>query len=120
MTAPQISELMDTDSGEEWDHGQTVRDTFPQADFFLRIDSDTDAKIIGRVQRFLHIILGTKVITPTKAERAMYAAASAAGNSACLCFEKSLEALPALEGIVLENLRKKNLIPEKKQNGTGN
>jgi deoxycytidylate deaminase len=35
-------------------------------------------------------------------------------------FEKSLEALPALEGIVLENLRKKNLIPEKKQNGTGN
>jgi deoxycytidylate deaminase len=84
MTAPQISELIDTDSGEEWDHGQTVRDTFPQADFFLRIDSDTDAKIIGRVQRFLHIILGTKVITPTKSERAMYAAASAAGNSACL------------------------------------
>jgi deoxycytidylate deaminase len=84
MTSSQIHDLIDKDSGEEFAYGQTVRDTFPQADFFLRIDSDTDTKIIGRVQRFLHIILGTKIITPSKAEKAMYAAASAAGNSACL------------------------------------
>jgi len=84
MSLPQIYELIDKDSGEEKDHGQTIRDTFPNADFFLRIDSDTDTKIAERVTRFLHIIQGTKIITPTKAERAMYAAASAANNSACL------------------------------------
>jgi deoxycytidylate deaminase len=84
MTPPQIYELIDKDSGEELDYGQTVRDTFPQSDFFLRIDNDSDSKITDRVTRFLQIILGTNIITPTKAERAMYAAASAAGNSACL------------------------------------
>lgn len=84
MKLNQIYDLIDKDSGEEVSHGQTVRDTFPQVDFFLRIDSDTDSKITARVQRFLNIIFGTKIITPTKAERAMYAAASAAGNSACL------------------------------------
>jgi len=84
MSLPQIYELIDMDSGEEKDNGQTVRDTFPQADFFLRIESDTDTKITERVTRFLHVIQGTKIITPTKAEKAMYAAASAAGNSACL------------------------------------
>jgi deoxycytidylate deaminase len=84
MDPAQLHELINKDSGEEVDHGQTVRDTFPLADFFLRIDSDTDTQITERVTRFLHIIQGTKIITPTKAERAMYAAASAAGNSACL------------------------------------
>jgi deoxycytidylate deaminase len=84
MSLPQIYELIDRDSWEELDHGQTVRDTFPQADFFLRIDNDSDSKLTERVSRFLEIILGTKIITPNKAEKAMYAAASAAGNSACL------------------------------------
>lgn len=80
----KIFELVDRDSGEELPHGQTVRDTFPQADFFLRIESETDAQIKTRVDRFLHLILNTKVVTPSYAEQAMYAAASAAGNSACL------------------------------------
>ena len=84
MSRAEIYELVDQDSGEELAHGQTVRDTFPQADFFLRIDADTDTQISGRVERFLHLILGTKVLTPTHFETAMYQAASAAGNSACL------------------------------------
>ena len=84
MSQPEIFALIDQDSGEEFDHGQTVRDTFPQADFFLRVDADTDAQIAARVERFLHLILGTKVLTPTYSEKAMYLAASAAGNSACL------------------------------------
>ena len=84
MSLTQIYELIDKDSGEELAHGQTVRDTFPQADFFLRIDSDTDTQIKGKVERFLHLILGTKIITPSPFETAMYQAASAAGNSACL------------------------------------
>lgn len=84
MSQREIYELIDQDSGEEFSHGQTVRDTFPNADFFLRIDADTDSQIATRVERFLHLILGTKVITPTTGETAMYMAASAAGNSACL------------------------------------
>lgn len=84
MSQSEIFELIDQDSGEELLHGQTVRDTFPQADFFLRIDTDTDSQIESRVDRFLHLILGTKVMTPTSSETAMYLAASAAGNSACL------------------------------------
>jgi deoxycytidylate deaminase len=84
MSTAQIYDLIDQDSGEEFAHGQTVRDTFPEADFFLRIDSDTDTQIKARVERFLHIILGTKLTTPANSETAMYLAASAAGNSACL------------------------------------
>ncbi len=84
MAQSEIYRLIDKDSGEELDHGQTVRDTFPEADFFLRVDADTDSQIQSRVQRFLDLILGVRVMTPTAAETAMYQAASAAGNSACL------------------------------------
>jgi len=84
LDGPQIAMLMDRDSGEELAGGQTVAETFPQCDFFLRMDSNTETQLRGRVERFLNLILGTQVITPTRAETAMYAAASAAGNSACL------------------------------------
>lgn len=84
LSGPQIATLMDRDSGEELAGGQTVADTFPHCDFFLRMDSNTETQLRSKVERFLHLILGTKVITPTRAETAMYAAASAAGNSACL------------------------------------
>ena len=84
MAQAQIFDLVDQDSGEEVNYGQTVRRTFPQADFFLKIDTDTDTQIMTRVSRFLRLILGTQVSTPTAAETAMYAAASASGNSACL------------------------------------
>ncbi|WP_342733911.1 anti-phage dCTP deaminase [Bradyrhizobium sp. B117] len=84
MSLKQIYTLIDRDSGEEFAHGQTVRDTFPNADFFLRVDSSSGSQVNARVERFLDLILGVKVMTPTYSETAMYAAASAAGNSACL------------------------------------
>lgn len=84
MSQSEVYTLIDRDSGEELIHGQTVRETFPLADFFLRIDADTDSQITAKVDRFLHLILGTRVLTPARSETAMYAAASAAGNSACL------------------------------------
>jgi len=84
LTAAEVFRLIDRDSGEESDDGQTVRETFPNADFFLRIESGTDANLYRRVERFLNLILGTKVITPTAQESAMYAAAMASSNSACL------------------------------------
>jgi hypothetical protein len=68
MLSGEIHSLIDQDSGEEISHGQTVRETFPNADCFLRIDLDTDSQIAARVERFLHLILGTQVITPTQGE----------------------------------------------------
>ncbi|MDO3522780.1 anti-phage dCTP deaminase [Ralstonia pseudosolanacearum] len=76
--------LIDRDSGEEIDYGQQVGDTFPQSDFFLRADAGTDSQLHSRVKRFLDLMLGTRIATPTPNERAMYAAYSAARNSACL------------------------------------
>ncbi|HEX3862596.1 MAG TPA: anti-phage dCTP deaminase [Stellaceae bacterium] len=84
MSQKEIFDLIDQDSGEELDHGQTVRKTFPQADFFLRVEGNADTIIESKASRFLQLILGTRVATPTSAETAMYAAASASGNSACL------------------------------------
>lgn len=79
-----IHTLIDRDSGEEVAHGQRVESTFPHADFFLRVDSETDSERRARVKRFLDLMLGTSVMTPTPHERAMYAAYSAARSSACL------------------------------------
>ncbi|WP_354678937.1 anti-phage dCTP deaminase [Cupriavidus plantarum] len=75
---------IDRDSGEEIDHGQQVSEIFPQSDFFLRADSGTDTQLRSRASRFLDLMMGTKIATPTANERAMYAAYSAARNSACL------------------------------------
>ncbi len=79
-----VQSLINRDSGEEVEYGQRVRDTFPLADFFLRSDTNTDSQLEVRVRRFLDLMLGNRIITPTVAERAMYAAYSAARNSACL------------------------------------
>lgn len=95
-----IYQLIDRDSGEEIESGQTVRDTFPQSDFFLRMDSGTDTQLQQEVRRFLDLILGTKVITPTHEESAMYMAASAAANSACLSRQVGAAVVTA-EGEVL-------------------
>lgn len=80
----EIHRLIDRDSGEEVKNGQRVEDTFPLSDFFLRVDSATDSQRKSRVRRFLDLMLGTRIVTPTVHERAMYAAFSASRNSACL------------------------------------
>ncbi len=84
LTSAQIYELIDRDSGEEFAAGQAVSEAFAGCDFFLRTGNGTDSELNSRVERFLNLILGTKVITPTAAETAMYAAAMASANSACL------------------------------------
>lgn len=88
----EISSLIQTDSGEEFSHGQSVRDTFPRCDFFLRVDkpmagatkANALSQIDSKIRRLLGLIFRTAVITPTADETAMYAASSAARNSACL------------------------------------
>lgn len=80
----KIHWLMEKDAAGDAPHGQTVGDTFPQSDFFLRMDTSSTSELSLRVERFLDLILAAKIITPTSEESAMYAAASAASNSACL------------------------------------
>lgn len=92
LTKGEVAQLIDTDSGEEFAHGQSVRDTFHRCDFFLRVDhavvAPSEAKAISqlneRIRRFFDLVFRTAVVTPTAEEAAMYAAASAARNSACL------------------------------------
>lgn len=80
----KVYALINRDSGEESNFGQSVREVFPMADFFLRVNEGTDQQIEGNLRRYLDLLLGRRVITPTPEERAMYAAHSAARNSACL------------------------------------
>lgn len=92
LTHAEVAQLIDTDSGEEFDHGQSVRDTFPKSDFFLRVDHSivgpSEPKAIGqlveKLRRLFGLLFRTAIVTPTHEETAMYAAASAARNSACL------------------------------------
>ena len=92
LTPDDIKKLIDTDSGEEFSHGQSVRDTFPQCDLFLRVDEPTNGPTEGRaigqlvekLRRFFNLIFRTAIVSPSSEENAMYAAASAARNSACL------------------------------------
>jgi deoxycytidylate deaminase len=92
LASKGMDQLVDTDSGEEFSHGQSVRDTFPRCDFFLRVDhaivGATEHRAIGqlneKIRRFFDLVFKTAVVTPTTEETAMYAASSAARNSACL------------------------------------
>lgn len=92
LSVEDIAELINTDSGEEFDHGQSVRDTFPKCDYFLRVDSglaepgnaEAKGQILSKLERFFKLIFRSSVISPTEEENAMYAATSASRNSACL------------------------------------
>ncbi|WP_183026425.1 anti-phage dCTP deaminase [Variovorax sp. UMC13] len=80
----KIHALMEQDAKGSALYGQTVGDTFPQSDFFLRMDTNSQTGLTIKVERYLDLILGARIATPTKEESAMYAAASAASSSACL------------------------------------
>lgn len=84
MAYGDIYQLIDRDSGQEKESGQTVGETFPNSDFFLRVENDLIPPLKKKIKRFLDIIFGINVLTPTVEETAMYMASSAAGNSACL------------------------------------
>lgn len=80
----EVYKLIDRDSGEEIQFGQMVTDTFVESDFFLRVDSGATPILEQKINRFLHLVFASDVITPTSDETAMYLAYAAAGNSACL------------------------------------
>lgn len=88
LAPTEIDDIINKDEFENNDYGQNVRGTFSQGDFFLRVSKENiegfEQKIDNKIQRFLHLIFESDIITPTVEETAMYSAKSAAGNSACL------------------------------------
>jgi len=84
LSQPESDELIETDEYENNKHGQNVRNTFIDGDFFVRISNNTKNKIETKIERYIHLIFETEIITPNSDETAMYHARSVAGNSACL------------------------------------
>jgi hypothetical protein len=57
------------ESDETKEHGQQLRKAFPLADFFL--DSSNAQAIDAEIERFLNLLFGKPVVTPTKDELGM-------------------------------------------------
>lgn len=79
-----VVDIFKRDEDEGVKSGQRVRDAMFLADFFIRNDGDNDKNLKRTVERFLDVMFAIGVQTPTKDESAMYAATSAAAESACL------------------------------------
>ncbi len=79
-----IGAIVQRDYTENEDHGQKVRDVFYQADFFVRNDQENTSRFRQELDRFIEVIFGGLVHTPTLDESSMYAAYAEAAKSACL------------------------------------
>jgi deoxycytidylate deaminase len=82
--AAELDEVIAHDYKEAEPFGQSVRDTFFQSDFFVRNDQANDVRLKRDLLRYLDILFGVAVHTPTKDESSMYAAYSQSMGSACL------------------------------------
>ncbi|NRT14160.1 deoxycytidylate deaminase [Flavobacterium sp. 28A] len=80
----EIENIIEIDDKQNFKHGQNVRGTFVDGDFFMRISESNKAATDIKVKRFFDLIFESAIITPTVEEQSMYYAKSAAGNSACL------------------------------------
>lgn len=82
----EFEELADRDRNEEGvEFGQHTLDAISDADFYIRNDSNADIKKITKnLERFLNLIVGNHIITPTIHETSMYMAYAVSAKSACL------------------------------------
>lgn len=88
LTKDETKKIITVDEFEDNSHGQNVRNTFINGDFFIRVskgdDEEQKKQLRDKLNRYLNIIFENEVVTPNAYEIAMYEAQSAAGNSACL------------------------------------
>lgn len=84
LSHSEVKKIVEIDDFENNDFGQNVRGTFTDGDFFLRVSHSNLDVLESKIERYLHLIFESDIITPTVEETAMYSAKSAAGNSACL------------------------------------
>lgn len=76
------NELIEVDFDNKIPHGQNVKKTFPLSDLF--INTTENVNITNQAVRFFDALFGTKIVTPTTHEQAMYSAWASSLNSACL------------------------------------
>jgi cytidine deaminase len=70
MTPDEAGRLISRDQGDaEPDYGQQTRDTFQMADVFILQDS---SKMQDQLDRFLRLVFGDPLVTPTRDEHAMF------------------------------------------------
>ncbi|MDD2798476.1 MAG: anti-phage dCTP deaminase [Bacteroidales bacterium] len=79
----KIPDLIKRDNDSRIDHGQKLRNVFVESDFFIREPKD-DLKLKNKLNYFVNLIFDFGVNTPNADENAMFQAAAAAANSACL------------------------------------
>jgi deoxycytidylate deaminase len=84
LSLDEVNKMIATDQYENNEHGQNVRNTFVEGDFFIRASEKNQLQLSEKISRYLNIIFESQIITPSPDEIAMYEAQSAAGNSACL------------------------------------
>lgn len=84
MTADFAERLIHRDRSESDKKGQQLDRTLKLADYFIRNSHHNTALLKAQVERLLGLIHGDNKITPTRKEKGMYAAFSAALQSACL------------------------------------
>lgn len=82
MKASDAQLIMERDEKQDEEFGQHLVDTLQYADFFINNDHPNIESI--KVDRFLDLMLDTKILSPTLDEFAMYIAQSAALRSGCL------------------------------------
>jgi deoxycytidylate deaminase len=84
LSEQAINVIVHKDYKEEVEYGQNVRDVFHQADYFVRNDRENTTKLTSSLERFIGILFGKPVQTPTLDESSMYAAYAEAAKSACM------------------------------------
>lgn len=84
LSSSEIDKIVNADDFENNVYGQNVKGTFVEGDFIVRISNDNIKGLDKKIERYLHLIFESKIITPTLNETAMYSAKSASVNSACL------------------------------------
>lgn len=82
MAPDEARRLISRDQGDaELDYGQQTRDTFQMADVFILQES---SNLQDQLDRFLRLVFGDPLITPTRDEHAMFMAYAASLRSADL------------------------------------
>jgi deoxycytidylate deaminase len=89
MSEPEIDELMRRDEEEADEFGQKLTDTFHHSDVFLEVfgaaaEPPSRPSLQTELKRFLDLLFGRGMVTPTRREYGMFVAHAAALRSAQL------------------------------------
>lgn len=85
MTEDEARQVISRDEGEIAPSGQQLRNSFHLADLFVEFHGHDDKESAeSKVERFLDLLFGTRILTPTLKEYGMFLAHAAAMRSADL------------------------------------